>query len=199
MKVSCIDFERGFIGEIYPSTLVTGIQFLSVSAIGQKGDALKKIFEALKVEPDLEWGFIDGSYVKAHQHSASGQSDEQAIGMSRGGKTSKIHMVVDAFGLPVNFEVTGGQVNDSSVANGLLSLTDVFEFTIADKGYDKESLREELRDRGSIPLIPRRKTSKVGNEDMDWGLYKHRHLVENLKRNYEASVTLACIMAWLPM
>ena len=181
-----------------------------------KRGCFKKIFDVLKVEPDLEWGFIDGSYIKAHQHSASGQSDKQAIGMSRGGKTSKIHMVVDACGLPVNFEVTGGQVNDSSVANKLLSLTEVFKFTLADKGYDKESLREQLRDRGSIPLVPRRKSSRIGNEDMDWSLYKYRHLVENffarikhyraiasrfdkLKRNYEASITLACIMAWLPM
>ncbi|MFO7579951.1 MAG: IS5/IS1182 family transposase, partial [Nitrosomonas halophila] len=55
-----------------------------------------------------------------------------------------------------------------------------------------------------------------GNADMDWGLYKYRHLVENafarlkqyraiatrydkLKRNYESMVAMACGYLWLPM
>lgn len=43
-----------------------------------------KIFRALVVESDLEWEFIDGSYVKAHQHSVGAASDEaEAIGNSR--------------------------------------------------------------------------------------------------------------------
>ena len=29
-----------------------------------------RIFKALIIDPDCEWEFIDGSYVKAHQHSA---------------------------------------------------------------------------------------------------------------------------------
>jgi len=43
------------------------------------------IFKALVHEPDLEWEFIDGSIVKAHQHSAGAASEEnQAIGKSVG-------------------------------------------------------------------------------------------------------------------
>jgi len=34
------------------------------------------IFRKLVVDPDLEWGFIDGSYVKAHQHSAGAAGKE---------------------------------------------------------------------------------------------------------------------------
>ncbi len=176
-----------------------------------------KVFMFLRIEPDLEWGFIDGSYVKAHQHSAgaAGQED-QAIGMSRGGKTSKIHMVVDGCGLPVFFTVTGGNIHDSSVAEHLLDSSPDFEVIIADKGYDKELLREKIRAKGSEPMIPRKINSKMGNDDMDWHLYKHRHLVENqfaklkqyraiatrfdkLKRNFESSVAIACAVQWLPM
>ncbi|SUD29963.1 ISPs1, transposase OrfA [Pseudomonas fluorescens] len=29
-----------------------------------------KVFQALVADPDMEWVFIDGSYAKAHQHSA---------------------------------------------------------------------------------------------------------------------------------
>nr|VFJ98255.1 MAG: Transposase DDE domain-containing protein [Candidatus Kentron sp. H]VFK03300.1 MAG: Transposase DDE domain-containing protein [Candidatus Kentron sp. H] len=56
----------------------------------------------------------------------------------------------------------------------------------------------------------------MGNGDMDWGLYKYRHLVENLfarlkhfraiatrydklKRNCKAMLALPCSFFWLPM
>jgi transposase len=70
---------------------------------------LLNIFKALVQEPDLEWEFIDGSIVKAHQHSAgAARQDNQAIGKSRGGNTTKIHMAVDACGFSLDFELTGG-------------------------------------------------------------------------------------------
>ena len=73
-----------------------------------------------------------------------------------------------------------------------------------------------VRRKGATPVIPRRKNSKVGNKDIDWCLYKYRHLVENafarlkqyravatrydkLARNYQSTVALACSMIWLPM
>jgi transposase len=90
------------------------------------------------------------------------------------------------------------------------------DYIIANRGYDSEALREQIRDKNAIPVIPRKKNSKVGNADIDWCLYKYRHLVENvfarlkqyraiatrydkLKRNYESTLTLACSMIWLPM
>jgi transposase len=61
-----------------------------------------EIFKNLRVEPDFEWVFIDGTYAKAHQHSAGTASGHpEAIGKSRAGNTSKIHLAVDAYGLPV--------------------------------------------------------------------------------------------------
>lgn len=68
-----------------------------------------KVFKELVVEPDMEWVFIDGSYAKAHQHSAGAASgNDEAIGKSWGGNTSKVHMAVDAHGLPIEFEISGG-------------------------------------------------------------------------------------------
>ena len=87
--------------------------------------------------------------------------------------------------------------------------------------YDKPNLRMIVeamlyRKKSSIPVIPRKSNSKIGNSDMDWGLYKYRHLVENvfarikhfraiatrfdkLKRNYASVVAMACAFLWLPM
>ena len=75
-----------------------------------KKDVLLKIFKALIQDPDTEWELLDESYVKAHQHSAgAGTNDSESIGMSRGGKTSKIHLAVDSYGLPIEFIISGGK------------------------------------------------------------------------------------------
>jgi transposase len=116
---------------------------------------LTNIFKGLVQDPDLEWEFIDGSIVKAHQHS-TGKKD-QAIGKSVAGNTTKIHMAVESQGLPIEFELTGGEVS---------------EYTIADKGYDSEEFREIIRSKPSMPIIPRKNNSTIGNNDMDWRLYK---------------------------
>lgn len=59
------------------------------------------LFKALVQAPDLEWEFIDGSIVKAHQHSADAASAQnQGLGELRGGNTTKIHMTVDTYDLP---------------------------------------------------------------------------------------------------
>ena len=178
---------------------------------------LMRLFKALSIDTDTEWEFIDGSYVKAHQHGTGAASEQpQGIGLSRGGNTSKIHLAVDSYGLPIEFIVTGGEVHDSKAANELIDLLPQAAYIIADKGYDSEVIRDRVRECGSVPVIPRKKNSKVGNADIDWCLYKYRHLVENafarlkhfraiatrydkLKIHFESMLALACAMIWLPM
>ena len=178
---------------------------------------LMRIFKTFVQEPDLEWSFIDSSIVKAHQHSASlPNKEEQGIGKSVAGNTTKIHMAVDAHGLPIDFEITGGEVHDCKVAPEFIEKLPFSEHTIADKGYDSEEVRDVIRKKSSIPVIPGKSNSKIGNSKMDWGLYKYRHLVENLfarikhfraiatrfdklKRNYASVVAMACAFLGLPM
>jgi len=175
------------------------------------------VFNALLEEPDFEWAFIDGTYVKAHQHSAGAASGQpEAIGKSRAGHTSKIHLAVDAHGLPVAFEITGGDINDCTAAPELIAQLPSAEVIVADKGYDSERIREQIETQGARPVIPRKRNSIRGNADLDRGLYRYRHLVENafarlkhyravafrydkLKRNYESMVAMACGFLWLPM
>lgn len=178
---------------------------------------LVKIFKSLVQDPDLEWTFIDASIVRAHQHSAGAASKEnQAIGKSVGGNTTKIHMAVDAYGFPIEFDLTGGEVHDCKAAPELIEKLPAADYTIADKGYDSKQVRELIRKKASTPVIPRKKNSKTGNADIDWSLYKYRHLVENvfarlkhfraiatrydkLKRNYASMLAIACSYLWLPM
>jgi hypothetical protein len=39
-------------------------------------------------------------------------------------------------------------------------------FIVADKGYDREDLRTQIRGKGAMPVIPRKGNSKTGNDDM---------------------------------
>lgn len=178
---------------------------------------LKKIFRRLSRNPDHEWTFVDGTVVKAHQHSCGAiKGSETAIGRSVAGNSTKIHLAVDAFGLPIDFTVTGGQVHDAKECQNLLKELTELKMFIADKGYDSEPIREQVKAMGAESNIPRKSNSKTGNDTMDWCLYKYRHLVENafarlkhfrsiatrydkLKRNYEGMVFLACSVMWLPM
>lgn len=182
-----------------------------------KQKKLMKIFRTLSKSPDTEWEFLDGTIVKAHQHSAgaAGQNN-QAIGKSRGGNSTKIHMAVDSYGLPLEFVITGGEVHDCKIAPVLLAQLPLANHVIADKAYDSDDFRKQIEETEAMAVIPRKNNSKVGNDGLDWCLYKYRHLVENafarlkhfrafatrydkLKRNYESMVALACGIMWLPM
>ena len=78
-------------------------------------------FFELRGEIDSEWVFADGSYVRAHQHASGARhGEERAIGKSRGGPTTKIHIAADAHGNPIDFEITGGQVHDAKVADRVI-------------------------------------------------------------------------------
>ena len=209
----------------------TGIPWEDIPPFFGKGNSLLRLFHrwsekgifqrilnALTEFPDMEWVFIDGSYVKVHQHAAATVGEAAAVGHSRGGNSTKIHLAVDACGNPVGFKVTSGTVNDITAAPELLDSVDLSstEVLTADKGYDSDAFRQLLADMGIRPNIPYKKDRERLNVCMDWYLYKARHLVENafeklkhfravatrydrLKRHYESVVALACIMLWLPL
>ena len=71
------------------------------------------------------------------------------IGHSRGGASTKIHAVVDAYGYPVYFMISEGQRNDIYIYS-----------------------------HGGEPTISSRKGAKF-DRHCDWWLYKERDLVEN--------------------
>jgi transposase len=68
---------------------------------------------------------------------------DQAIGRSRGGLTTKIHVIVDALGNPLALSLNGGQVHDISQAETLTAQVQP-EALLGDKGYDAGSFIESL-------------------------------------------------------
>src|SRR4029078_11600341 len=80
--------------------------------------------------------------------------DDQALGRSRGGFSTKMHLKGDLGGLPLAFHLTGGEASDSRNFEILLDLgPDIApRAAITDKGYD--ATRDGARKRGICPVIP---------------------------------------------
>ena len=96
----------------------------------------------------------------------------QCIGVSRGGRSTKIHAVVDALGNPIEIMLTAGNVHDVTVAEKLLGRICLKGSTVlADKAYGKWALREFIAILDADFCIPPRE-----NEHdpwfVDWWLYK---------------------------
>ena len=90
------------------------------------------------------------------QVQKKGPSNE--IGHSRGGASTKIHAIVDAYGYPVYVMLSEGQRNDINYAIPLLEQVDIKESDIlADRGYDSNKLMDYIYAHGGEPTIPSRK------------------------------------------
>jgi transposase len=101
----------------------------------------------------------------------------RAIGTSRGGRNTKIHLIADAHGRPKVICLTGGQRHDSIPARAMLSMLPADLRVIADTAYDSAELREWLAGRGSRIVIPNRKNRKEPYA-FDAVTYKRRNVVE---------------------
>ena len=70
----------------------------------------------------------------------------QHIGRSSGGRTTKIHAVVDGLGNPLYIKLTAGQIHDSTQAIKILSQLIIKGSNIlADKAYGTKEVREYIR------------------------------------------------------
>ena len=98
------------------------------------------------------------------------------MGRSRGGLTTKIHMLADTLGRPLRFILTAGQSGDILQAPALL---DGFkaQAVLADKAYDSNALRQVIADSGAEAVIPSNRTRKVIIPH-DQAAYRHRNRIE---------------------
>lgn len=142
----------------------------------------------------------------------NGSQSEQALGRSRGGFSTKIHILVDALGNPLRYILTGGQRHDFTQAEALIDSYQ-FNYLIADRAYDVNVLLEMIAENGAEAVIPPKK-NRTDLRDYDRHLYKERHLIEcfinkikwyrriftrfeKLARRYTAFLHLAGALVWL--
>src|ERR671914_1364397 len=110
------------------------------------------------------------------EHRKKGGQGVQALGRSRGGFSTKIHVSVDALGNPLRFILTGGQSHDITQGPPLIAGY-TYEHAIGDRAYDSDDFRQEILDTGGVPVIPPRARRKEPAQ-YDEYLYRERHLVE---------------------
>ncbi|MFJ7258255.1 IS5 family transposase [Streptomyces sp. NPDC098085] len=143
---------------------------------------------------------VDSTAVRAHQHAAGARKGgSSALGRSRGGLTSKIHLACDALGRPLAFTVTGGNTNDCTQFTAVMDAIRVPrlgpgrprirpDHVLGDKGYSSKATRVWLRQRGVGHTIPER-ADQIRNRlrrgcrggrppAFDKQLHKQRNVVE---------------------
>lgn len=128
------------------------------------------------------------------------------------GLNTKIHLAVDAHGMPVRILITEGTTADCKQAEALIDNIKA-KVLLADRGYDSDAIVEKAEKAGMKVVIPPRKNRKIQRE-YNKELYKLRHFVENafmiLKRwrgvatryakntaSFLAAVQIRCIAAWV--
>lgn len=144
-----------------------------------KDGVFKRVFAGLSDEPDFEYALIDGTIVTAHQKAsgARGGTQNQAIGRSRGGLTTKIVALADALGNLVRFVLLPGQRHDTLGVPPLIEGA-AFGALLGDKAFDTDWLRAELDARGAAAVIPPKANRKAAIS-FDRDMYRWRHLIEN--------------------
>ena len=125
---------------------------------------------------------------------------------------TKLHLAVDAHGLPVKMIITCGNTADCKIAKPLIGDLRA-DFLFADKAYDTNDIIDLAVQSNMETVIPssrRRKQQRI----IDNELYKLRHLVENaflkLKqfraiatryskttKSFLAECQIAAIMLWI--
>lgn len=103
--------------------------------------------------------------------------EQQAIGKSRGGRTTKVHAVVDADGRVIAFELTGGNRHDIRPAAHLIEPWPPAKSLLGDAAYDSGAFREFLTDRGTTPVIKQNPTRKRLHA-FDEVAHKGRNIIE---------------------
>lgn len=166
--------------------------------------------------------------IRAHQHAAGATGTDaqtEALGYSKGGFSTKIHLRCEGNGRPVTFLLTVGQRNESVVFESLMEQGEVKRVgrgrarvrpirVAGDKAYTGRRIRRYLHRRGIGAVIPRLSNEPRRGTRFDRQAYRQRNRIERtfnrLKQfrriatryekraeNYRAMLTIAAILLWL--
>lgn len=143
------------------------------------------LFERGIPEDGLETVMVDATITKAQRFASGARGGgEEDLGRSRGGLTTKIHVLVDRCGRPLCFLLTPGQAADCRHAETLLA--DVaFACSIGDRAYDTDAIRldsaavQRCAAHGIEVVIPSKRNRKMPIPH-DRARYRTRHRIENL-------------------
>jgi transposase len=111
--------------------------------------------------------------------------------------------------------VTGGEAHDSQVVGEVLDTPRPPLAVTADKAYDSERVRQQIKDEGALPIIPSR-SNAIKKAYCPKRFYRRRHKIENyfcrikdcrriatrydkLARNFLAAAALVGALYWIKL
>lgn len=145
-------------------------------------------------EIDFRLWCVDGTIVRAHRAAAGalkrGMTAEESaeingLGRSRGGFSSKLHVITDGQGKPLSVTVTPGQCNEAPEFKNVVAACEVNtyrkenrpEAIAGDKAYSSDEIRNSTSASGIQPVIPTRSNERP-NKRFNKKLYRRRNVIE---------------------
>ncbi|WP_420710380.1 IS5 family transposase [Streptomyces sp. HNS054] len=176
---------------------------------GTWGRILAALLAAADGADDIGWTVsVDSTVCRAHQHAAGARKrglpdqaepEDHALGRSRGGLSTKVHLASDSHARPLALRVTAGQAGDAPAFETVMADIRVPrsgpgrprtrpDVVLADRAYSSRAIREHLRQRGIRAVIPqpadqaghRLRRGRAGGRPpgFDAEAYKQRNAVE---------------------
>jgi transposase len=176
----------------------------------------------------IDWSlqFVDGTIIRAHQHAAGARKGDgdQALGRSRGGFSTKLHLRADRSGKPLVLLLTAGQVHEQRMFEPLMQGAAIRSSRSGrprqrphrlggDKGYNSRRNRRYLQQHGIGSVIPHKRNERHRGP-FDRSAYRERNVIERLINRlkqfrriatryekkacyYLTMITLAAMLLWL--
>lgn len=131
--------------------------------------------------PAAQIAHLDATFVRSRG------GGEELVGLTRHGKGSKIQALVDQDSMPLMFQLTSANPNESTITRTFLEGVDELPaIVVADKAYDYDFLRDDFAERGSKLLSPHRADRKKPDRDQ-----------EHIGRHYRQRWAVERLFAWL--
>ena len=155
-----------------------------------KNGVLDRVFEKLQLEQivriRIEAFALDSTSVKVHPDGTGAlkKNGPQAIGKSRGGWNTKIHLVAADARTAITFALSAGNDHDAPQGRALLEQLGPMPEGIPllmDKAYEDNETRQLVLDLGMIPVVPP-KSNRSQPWEYNRALYKKRNEIERLFR-----------------
>ena len=136
---------------------------------------------------------LDSTSVKVHRHAAGAPKGGRTIGVSRGGRNTKVHVVSDGEGTVVEIHLSPGDGHDA--AHGRRSMAALGAFMgahlLMDRTYEGDPTHMLAESFGPGPVVPPKRNRTIPWE-YDGEAYKGRNMVErvfNRMRHYRKAAT----------
>jgi transposase len=172
-----------------PSGTATGIASSAHESLGQErrfGPGVCQIAaraDSAYQDRSLQFGFDLGESASRRNRGFK-KNGPQAIGKSRGGWNTKIHLVAANARTAIMFCLSPGQAHDAPVGRQLLlelGPLPVEVPLVMDRAYESDETRQLVLEMNMIPVVPP-KSNRREPWEYDRELYKKRNQIERLFR-----------------